>query len=206
MRQQCRPAKFLGVSTLPKGLTCDRRGMHHSRTGRGFSDENLLEGDYGRLNEARLVRDEIPGQVRVGRRPRRGVLLRDQLDLLPHSTLHDDVVTIESELRTFSVQDLLADVRVDQVVQLGGRRFASSRRHVLCDEVVHYSLGNDDAAPAGIDGRHPLIGGEERDADHQEVQHRLGEKFSNAHTGYLSARILDDASEHVTSANTRLVT
>ena len=106
----------------------------------------------------------------------------DHLDLLADPTLHDDVVTIEPELHTFPVQDLIADVRLDQVVQLGGGGFAAPRRHVLGDEVVHHSLGDDDAAPVGIDGRHPLIGGEERDADQQEVQHRLAEKRSNAHT------------------------
>ena len=52
---------------------------------------------------------------------------------------------------------------------------------MLGDEVVHHSLGDDDAAPVGIDGRHPLIGGEERDADQQEVQHRLAEQRSHAH-------------------------
>ena len=141
-----------------------------------LSEKHLLEGEDGRLNEARLVRRQVRGQVRVGRRPCRGVLLRDHLDLLADSTLHDDVVTLESELHTFPVQDLIADVRLDQVVQLGGGGFAALRRHVLGDEVVHHSLGDDDAAPGGIAGRHPSIGGEERDADQQEVQHRLAEK------------------------------
>ena len=158
-----------------------------------MSEKHLLEGEDGRLNEARLVRRQVRGQVRVGRRPCRGVLLRDHLDLLADSTLHDDVVTFEPESHTFPVQDLIAYVRLNQVVQLGGGRFATSRRHMLCDEVVYHPLGDDDAAPAGIAGRHPSIGAEERDADQQEVQHRLAEKFSNAHA-------------HLTSANTRWAT
>jgi hypothetical protein len=60
---------------------------------------------------------------------------------------------------------------------------------MLCNEVVYHPLGDDDAAPAGIAGRHPSIGAEERDADQQEVQHRLAQKFLNAHAVYLSARI-----------------
>jgi len=75
------------------------------------------------------------------------------------------------------------------VVQLGGGRFATSRRHMLCNQIVYHPLGDDDAAPAGIAGRHPSIGAEERDADQQEVQHRLAEKFSNVHAVYLRARI-----------------
>ena len=141
-----------GVGPVPQGLTRDRHGLHHSRAGGGFSEKHLLEGEDGRLNEARLVRRQVRGQIRVGRRLCRGVLLRDHLDLLADSTLHDDVVTIEPEPHTFAVQDLIAYVRLDQVVQLGGGGFAPPRRHVLCDEVVHHSLGDDDARPAESPG------------------------------------------------------
>ena len=158
-----------------------------------MSEKHLLEGEDGRLDEARRVRRQVRGQIRVGRRPCRGVLLRDHLDLLADATLHDDVVTIEPELHTFAVQDLIVYVRLDQVVQLDGGGFAALRRHVLGDEVVHHPLGDDDAVPGGIAGRHPSIGAEERDADQQEVQHRLAEKPSNAHGAF-------------TSANTRLAT
>ena len=147
-----------------------------------MSEKHLLEGEDGRLHEARLVRRQVRGQIRVGRRPCRGVLLRDQLDLLADSTLHDDVVTIEPEIHTFPIQDLVAYVRLDQVVQLDRRRFASLRRHVLGDEVVHHALGDDDAALVGIAGRHPSIRAEECDADQQKVQYRLAEKLSNPHT------------------------
>ena len=157
-----------------------------------MSEKHLLEGEDGRLNEARLVRRQVRRQVRVGRRPCRGVLLRDHLDLLPDSALHDDVVTLEPEFHTFSVEDLIPHVRLNQVAQLGGGRFAAFRRDMLCHEVVDHALGDDDAGPAGIAGRHPSIRAEKRDADQQEVQHRLGEKFSNAHTGYFGEYQIGD--------------
>src|SRR5699024_1824993 len=111
-------------------------------------------------------------------------LFRDHLDLLADSPLDDDVVTIEPQFHTFAVEDLIMDVRFDQVVQLGGGWFAPSCSHVLGDEVVHHALCDHDAAPTAIAGRHPSIGTKERDAHHQEVQHRLAEKRSNAHGVY----------------------
>ena len=80
------------------------------------------------------------------------VLFRDDLDLLADPAFDDDVVTIQSEPHTFAIQDLIAHVCVDQVTQLGGRGFASFRRHVLCDEIVHHSLGDDELRPPELPG------------------------------------------------------
>ena len=165
----------------PQGLTRHRNGTHYVRAGSGFSQEHLLKGEDGRLHEARLVRDQVRGQIRVGRCPCRAFLFRDYFDLLADPALHDDVVTIEAEAHAFPVQDLIAYVRLDQVAQLGGGWFAALRCHVLGHEVVHHPLGDDDAAPGGVAGRPPLIAREERDADQQEVQGRLaGEAFERA--------------------------
>ena len=49
---------------------------------------------------------------------------------------------------------------------------------MLCHEVVDDPLGDDDAAPAEIAGRHPAIDAEEGDADQQKMQQRLAEQFS----------------------------
>ena len=74
------------------------------------------------------------------------------------------------------------NVRVDQVVQFDARGVASLRRRVLGREVVHDSLGDDDDVTGRVIGGPPSVSREEGDTNHQEVEHRLAQKGSNAHT------------------------
>jgi len=134
----------------------------------------------------RTIGLEVDGPVWIGRAETCQVRLDSDLVSRRHA-----MVTLEPESHAFAVQNLIAHVRLNQIVQLGGGWFATFRGHMLCHEVVYHSLRDDDAAPAGVRGSHPSIAGEERDADDEEVQQRLGENCPNT---------------HVTSANTRSAT
>ena len=81
---------------------------------------------------------QIGGEVRVGRRVARQLLLGNDLELLAHAALDHRVVAVESQRHALAVQDLVAHVGVDQTGQfLLGRRPAPARLVLARDAVDH---------------------------------------------------------------------
>jgi hypothetical protein len=133
----------------------------------------LFETDERRSRELLRVRVQIGRELGVGRSGALTGFLGHDLEFLPNAPLDHRVVAIQSKRLALAVEDLVADVAVDQPRQFLRRRWTIPRRLKTSTEVIDLRLADDNASLRAYARRNTSVVEEQCQADEQEMHQRL---------------------------------
>ena len=137
------------------------------------------QGDAGRRGITRRVPCvERPQRRLAGFRHERGVLLQEA-ELLHHAPPHDLVAAVETQGHALAVEDLLFDVALDQVIQLGRSRRPAELPLVAGGQAAHVRRADGDPVLLRSAVQQPAAQ-EDEQAEPQEVEERLTRECAGA--------------------------
>ncbi len=132
----------------------------------------LREGAAFRLAVAALMLRIEGAQGGIGRRIEALQVLLQELVFLHQAAADDLIVAIKAQRQTFAIFDLLADIVVDQGLQLGLGRVLAELLAVGFRQAVDAVGGDSDAVARGI-VLDRLAGGEDQAAQQEEMHQRF---------------------------------